>query len=106
MAEIEKNIYFNELFDLYQELLSPHQREIVYLYYGLNLSLGEIAEEKNISRNGVYDALKKGEEALVNFEEKLHLFQKKNEREKKILLLKDKLSPEDFKLVQEALKEE
>lgn len=106
MAEIEKNIYFNELFDLYQELLSPHQREIVYLYYGLNLSLGEIAEEKSISRNGVYDALKKGEEALVNFEEKLHLFQKKNEREKRILSLKDKLSPEDFKLVQETLKEE
>lgn len=79
MENLEKNIYVNKLFDLYGSLLTENQRNIVELYYCLNLSLSEISESKNISRNGVYDALKKGVQALENYENNLHLLKKEEE---------------------------
>ena len=51
MAEGEpmaKDLYFAELYEQYKNLLNPHRRQLVYEYYILDLSLGEIAE------NGVY----------------------------------------------------
>ena len=59
------------LFDFYGQLLSERQRQVMELYYEENLSLGEIAEEFNISRQGVYDALKTAQKSLEHYEEKL-----------------------------------
>ena len=60
MEELEKSIKVNKLIDFYGDLLTSHQREILSLYYQMDLSLSEISEQLEISRNGVYDALKKG----------------------------------------------
>ena len=61
------------LYDFYGQLLTPRQRQIMELYVQENLSLGEIAEELEISRQGVHDALRNGQRSLEKYEEKLAL---------------------------------
>ena len=64
----------NELYGFYGSLLSQRQQEILQNYYGEDFSLSEIAENLEISRNAVYDALKKAEEKLEEYEGILHLY--------------------------------
>lgn len=78
MIELEKSIYINELYDLYGSLLTKKQQEIIELYYCDDLSLSEISEQFNISRNAVYDCLKKGIKQLENYEKELKLLEKEN----------------------------
>lgn len=61
------------LYDFYGQLLSKRQREVMALYHEENLSLSEIAEEFEISRQAVHDTLKKAEQALGDYESKLGL---------------------------------
>lgn len=75
--EINDEIYYNELFAEYSSLLSPAQKEFFDMYFGMDLSLGEIAEIKEISRQSVSDALSKAKKQLVSLEEKLGLCRKK-----------------------------
>ena len=58
------------LFDHYGELLTERQRDFFDQYYNQDLSLAEIAENAGISRQGVYDTLRRTETILRNFEEK------------------------------------
>ena len=58
------------LFDAYGELLTERQRDLFDQYYNQDLSLAEIAENAGISRQGVYDTLRRTEAILRNFEEK------------------------------------
>ena len=55
MEELEKSIRVNKLIDFYGDLLTSHQKEILSLYYQMDLSLSEISEQLDIFRNGVYD---------------------------------------------------
>ncbi len=73
--EIEKNVYLNTLFDFYQELLTSKQRKYLELYYSEDLSLGEIALEFNVSRQAVFNNIKKTTILLENYEKKLKLYQ-------------------------------
>ncbi len=71
------------LFDYYGELLTKRQQEIVNLYYIHDLSLGEIAEKLEVSRQCVYDHLQRAEKALHDYENDLGLVKKfKQFREK------------------------
>lgn len=106
MEELEKSIYINELFDLYGKLLTESQQEIINLYYRLDLSLSEIADQQNISRNGVYDALKKGIDKMFDYESKLHILEKKRQVDKDLVKLKGILSKSDYELVEKVFKEE
>ena len=72
----EKNLQVAELLDIYGSLLSDRHRELLDLYYNQDLSLGEIAAEVGISRQGVRDSIKKPEDDLFFFEDRLHLQQK------------------------------
>ena len=72
----EKNLQVAELLDIYGSLLSDRHRELLDLYYNQDLSLGEIAAEVGISRQGVRDSIKKAEDDLFFFEDRLHLLQK------------------------------
>ena len=67
----EKNLTMGYLLDFYGELLAERRRELMSLYYNEDYSLAEIAAEVGISRQGVRDATKQGEEELRNFEDKL-----------------------------------
>lgn len=67
------------LFDYYGNLLTQTQQSICDMYYNQNLSLTEIAEDLNITKQGVRDALKKSEKLLYKYEEALRL-KEKNEK--------------------------
>lgn len=69
----EKDMSICFLLDFYGSVLSEHTRSLLSLYYGEDLSLSEIAEEAGISRQGVRQAIKKGEEELRFLEEHLGL---------------------------------
>ncbi|WP_416826874.1 putative DNA-binding protein [Ectobacillus polymachus] len=85
---LEKTTRINYLFDFYQSLLTPKQRSYMSLYYLDDLSLGEIAEEFQVSRQAVYDNIKRTETMLEEYEEKLVLLQKFQERKRLIEQLK------------------
>lgn len=72
----EKSYTVGMLLDFYGELLPQRQRQVADLYYNDDLSLSEVAEECGITRQGVRDALKKAEEQLRGFEERLGLLEK------------------------------
>jgi predicted DNA-binding protein YlxM (UPF0122 family) len=71
--DIAKTERMNRLLDSYGPLLTPHQQDLMRLYFQEDYSLGEIAEEYHISRNAVFSLLKRVEEKLIDFEEKLGL---------------------------------
>lgn len=58
------------LFDFYGEVLTPRQKEFYDLYYNHDLSLSEIAQNANITRQGVRDVIVRGEHILLELEEK------------------------------------
>lgn len=64
------------LFDFYGELLTEHQRSIYEDVVYNDMSLGEIAEEQGISRQGVHDLVKRCDRILQEYENKLHLVEK------------------------------
>ena len=70
---MSKNLDIIMLFDFYRNILTEKQIEVVDLYYNEDLSLAEIAERFEISRQGVRSVLKKGETILIEMEEKLNL---------------------------------
>jgi predicted DNA-binding protein YlxM (UPF0122 family) len=78
---LEKTTRMNYLFDFYQELLTPKQRSYMMLYYLDDHSLGEIAETYNITRQAVYDNIRRTEAMLEEYEAKLQLFEKFQKRQ-------------------------
>ena len=64
------------LFDFYGELLTERQKEIYGQYIQEDLSLGEIAKDAGISRQGVHDLIKRCNQTLKSYEDKLHLVEK------------------------------
>ena len=75
---MDKFIYLNELYDCYKELFTSKQREYFEEYYFSNLSLSEIADNYQVSRNAVHNELKLMENRLEELENKLKLREKKN----------------------------
>ena len=76
MNEVEKNLQISKLLDYYGEMLTEKQRGFIDLYYNEDFSLAEIAEHENITRQGVRDSIKHGEQILCELESKLHLAEK------------------------------
>lgn len=64
------------LYDFYGELLTEHQRAVYEDVVFQDMSLGEIAQERGISRQGVHDLVKRCDRILEGYEEKLHLVSK------------------------------
>ncbi|MBP3799715.1 MAG: hypothetical protein ILA19_01910 [Bacilli bacterium] len=69
-------VYYNDLYDLYKNLLTQKQQEYFEDYYFNNYSLSEIAENYNISRNAISKQLSVIKEKLDDYEEKLGLYNK------------------------------
>ena len=80
MEILVKKEHLNKLYDLYQSLLTEKQKLFFELYYHQDYSLNEIASLYDISRNGVFDHLKKVEEHLISYENKLKLYEHKQAR--------------------------
>jgi hypothetical protein len=75
-SELEKLEYRGMLYDFYGELLTQHQKKIYEDAVFNDYSLGEIADENGISRQGVHDLIKRCDKMLNGYEEKLHLVEK------------------------------
>ena len=73
------------LFDFYGELLTERQKENYRKYHAEDLSLGEIAEEYEVSRQAVHDLLKRCDKQLENYESRLQLLQRFAGQREKIL---------------------
>ncbi len=73
---MEKIVEQGILYDFYGELLTKHQRKIYEGAVYNDLSISEIASEEGISRQGVFDLLKRVNKSLESYEEKLHLVQR------------------------------
>ena len=73
MAEMEQRVELNYLLDFYGPLLTEHRRELMRLYCEEDLSLAEIADQMEITRQGVSDAIGTARRQLSDYEEKLGL---------------------------------
>ena len=81
---MEKNVKISMLWQIYGKLLTEKQYEYIDYYYNNDLSLSEIAENENITRQAVRDIIKKGERKLFEYEEKLLFMKKTINQEQKI----------------------
>jgi len=77
---LEKTNQVNLLFDFYASLLKGKQREYLELYYLDDLSLSEIAELHEVSRQAVYDHIKRAEKQLFEYDQKLRLADRHEQR--------------------------
>lgn len=73
---MEEAVKYSILLELYGGLLTEKQYELLDYYYNQDLGLSEIAENLGITRQAVRDNLKKGENNLTEYEEKIHLMNK------------------------------
>ena len=94
---MEKELHIGVLLDYYKQLLTQKQAECIDLYYNQDLSLYEISQLLDISRQGVRDNIKRGEKQLLEYEEILGLAEKYDEiehyldkTEEKLRTLKDR----------------
>jgi len=79
-APLAKTVRMNRLFDAYRHLLTEKQRTFLYQYFAEDLTLGEIAETFSISRQAVYEHIKRAEQALEDYEAKLQLVRRQDAR--------------------------
>ena len=75
-SDMEPKVRQTYLYDFYGELLNEHQRKIFEAFVFDDLSLGEIAEEQDISRQAVFDLVKRYKKKLEEYENKLHLMER------------------------------
>ncbi len=73
---MEKDLKIAELFEVYGELLTDKQRELVSAYYIYDLSLAEISEDAGTTRQSVFDGIKKAKAQLLEYEKVLKLYEK------------------------------
>ncbi len=100
---MEKNIKISLLLEIYANLLTPKQSDLLDLYYNQNLSLSEIADDVGITRQGVRKILVDGEKKLFDYEQKLGILEKKLENQKIIEELIKETEDVNFKVKLEKL---
>ena len=93
---MDEVVYFNELYDLYGELLTEKQREYFEEYYFNNMSYGEMAEDFDVSRNAAFKQVHIVTDKLIEYEEKLHLLDKKSKMLELIEKIDDKKIKEEL----------
>lgn len=76
---MDKNLKLISLYEIYNSMLTKRMREIFELYYYSDLSLREIAENKNISYQAVNDCIKKVEKQLFEYEENIKAMEMKQD---------------------------
>ncbi|MDD3341482.1 MAG: sigma factor-like helix-turn-helix DNA-binding protein [Bacilli bacterium] len=93
---MENKLYYIDLFDFYGSLLTEKQQEYFTEYYHHDLSLSELADNHEISRNAIHKQIKDAEHKLDFYEEKLSLYKKKKELYAIIEKIEDKKIREEL----------
>ena len=86
----------NYLFDFYQSLLTDKQKSYMALYYIEDYSLGEISENYGVSRQAIYDNIKRTEAILEDYEAKLRLYERHLKRNDMLKHMKEALVNEEY----------
>ena len=102
---MERKVEISMLCQIYGKLLTEKQLNIMDNYYNLDLSLSEIAENEGITRQAVRDIIKKGENKLFEFEEKLGIMKKEMKQEEKIANILSELTKIQTKFTDEQIAE-
>ena len=84
-----KDLRIAYLLDFYGDMLTGTQREVTDAYYNQDLSLAEIAEDRDITRQGVRDAIKRAEQQLLEMEERLGLARRFQDMQKSLAAICD-----------------
>ncbi len=100
---MDKKVEISILIEIYGKLLTEKQLDILDSYYNLDLSLSEIGENNNITRQAVRDIIKKGERKLFEFEEKLQIMKKMQKQEKHITNILSELTKIETKFTDEQI---
>lgn len=79
---MDKNVQIGLLLDIYGEILTDKQQNVLDLYYNENLSLAEVAEEVGITRQAVKDSIAKGEKKLFRIRRKTWNYEKSTKTRK------------------------
>ena len=100
---LDKFVEIANLFEIYSSLLSEKQKEYLEDHFENDLSLSEIAKNNNVSRQEIYDNIKRGIPLLYDYEDKLKFYQiKKNIREE-LMNLKENYTKEKLEKIIENL---
>lgn len=102
MEQIGRRVF---LYDFYGELLTDHQKEVYGDVVLNDMSLGEIAQERGISRQGVHDMIKRCDRILAGYEEKLHLVERFLKTKKDVRLIRELSENHDPERAEKALTE-
>lgn len=102
---MDRKVEISMLCEIYGKLLTEKQLNILDNYYNLDLSLSEIAENEGITRQAVRDIIKKGENKLFEFEEKLGIMKKNLKQEEKIASILSELTKIQTKFTDEQIAE-
>lgn len=102
---MDRKVEISILCEIYGKLLTKKQLNILDNYYNLDLSLSEIAENEGITRQAVRDIIKKGENKLFEFEEKLGIMKKNMKQEEKIANILSELTKIQTKFTDEQIAE-
>ena len=102
---MDKKIEISMLIQIYGTLLTEKQLDILDNYYNMDLSLSEIAENNEITRQAVRDIIKKGEKKLFEFEEKLQIMKKMLKQEKQISNILSELTQIEARFTDEQIAE-
>lgn len=98
-------LYISRYNDFYGCLLTEHQCEMIRLYYDCDISLFEIAEQFGISRQAVRDSIKRAEQSLVLYEEKLGLCKKFSEMSDLLAKIDNEFLQKDYQKAKDDLDE-
>ncbi len=106
---LEKHLKYGKLYDYYGEILKKKHKDIVQQYYLQDLSLKEISENLEITRQGVYDLLKRAEKNLERIDNKLNIIEKQGRYKDKLLIkvlsIKENLESSNIKEKNQELEE-
>ena len=102
---MDKKVEVSILIEIYGNLLTNKQLDILDNYYNMDLSLSEIAQNNEITRQAVRDIIKKGERKLFEFEEKLQIMKKMQKQEKQISSILSELTQIEAKFTDEQIAE-
>lgn len=102
---MEKKVQISMLLQIYGAMLTEKQYGLLDDYYNNDLSLSEIAENYDITRQAVRDIIKKGENKLFEFEEKLGIMKKNMKQEEKIASILSELTKIQTKFTDEQIAE-
>ena len=101
---LDEFIEIANLLEIYGSLLSDRQREYLEDHFDNDLSLSEIAKNNNVSRQAIYDNIKRGVALLYDYEDKLKFYQiKKNIREELMNLKKNYTKEKLEKIIENLL---